>query len=171
MFAEKKVIAVKDFDPEGKLSSYDKRYLEIISDNPKYGLEIKHPNDDVEIKVPEAIFQIGKTSSKERIGFKIKENSSDEKNTIKEVESEAVYARRGDGKYDEAMDTNNDDEVSYKEYIEYCKEHSQPQEQKSDTRVEETENGEFKATSFGKAIDSYSHSESEISEGKIDDLG
>ena len=94
----------------------------------------------------------------------VKENSSDEKNTIKEVESEAVYAKRGDGKYDEAMDTNNDDKVSYKEYIEYCKEHSQPQEQKSDTKVSESEDGEFKTTSTGKAINSYTQSETESAE-------
>ena len=34
VFSERKVIAVKDFDPEGKLSSYDKRYLEMIADIP-----------------------------------------------------------------------------------------------------------------------------------------
>ena len=101
----------------------------------------------------------------------IKENLSDEKNTIKEIESEAVYAKRGDGKYDEAMDINNDDKVSYKEYIEYCKEHSQPQEQKSDTKAEITEDGEFKITSTGKAINSYAQSEIESAENFVDEKG
>ena len=100
---------------------------------------------------------------------KVKENSSDDKKATKEVESEAVYAKRGDGKYDEAMDTNNDDKVSYKEYIEYCKEHSQPQEQKSDTRVSESEDGEFKTTSTGKAINSYTQSETESAENFVDE--
>ena len=80
---------------------------------------------------------------------------------IKEVESEAVYAKRGDGKYDEAMDINNDDKVSYKEYIEYCKEHTKPQEKKSDTRVSESEDGEFKTISTGKAINSYTQNETD----------
>ena len=100
-----------------------------------------------------------------------KENSSDNKNIVKEVESEVVYAKRGDGKYDEAMDTNNDDKVSYKEYIEYCKEHSQPQEQKSDTKVSESEDGEFKTTSTGKAINSYTQSETESAENFVDEEG
>ena len=102
----------------------------------------------------------------------IKENSSDEKNTIKEVESEAVYAKRGDGKYDEAMDTNNDDKVSYKEYIEYCKEHSQPQEQKSDTRVSESEDGEFKTRGkYKDAIRLYTQKEADTAKNFVNEEG
>lgn len=101
----------------------------------------------------------------------IKQNSSGDKNEIKEVESEAVYAKRGDSKYDEAMDTNNDDKVSYKEYIEYCKDHAQPKEQKSDTKIEETDSGEFKTTSPGKSIRSYSQSEGSTKEGMVDKEG
>ena len=97
-----------------------------------------------------------------------KQNTSENQTEIKEVESEAVYAKRGDGKYDEAMDTNNDDKVSYKEYIEYCKEHSQPKEQKSDTKVSESEDGEFKTTSRGKSVNSYIKSETESAEGFVD---
>jgi len=96
---------------------------------------------------------------------------SNAKRKEQEVESEAVYAKRGDGKYDEAMDTNNDDKVSYKEYIEYCKEHSQPQEQKSDTKVSESEDGEFKTISTGKAINSYTQSETESAENFVDKEG
>ena len=96
-------------------------------------------------------------------------NNSDNENSVKDVESEAVYAKRGDSKYDEAMDSNNDDKVTYKEYIEYCKENAQPQEQKSNTKVEETENGEFKTTSFGKASTAYAKTEFETPEGKIED--
>lgn len=100
-----------------------------------------------------------------------KQSKSENQPEIKEVESEAVYAKRGDGKYDEAMDTNNDDKVSYKEYIEYCKEHSQPQKQKSDTKISESEDGEFKTTNTGKAINSYAQTETESAEGFIDEEG
>ena len=82
---------------------------------------------------------------------------------------EAVYARRGDSKYDEAMDTNSDDKVTYKEYIEYCEENSKPQEQKANTKVENTADGEFKTTSSGKAVSTYSQNESAPAEGKVDD--
>lgn len=87
------------------------------------------------------------------------------------VNAEAVYAKRGDSKYDEVMDTNNDDKITFKEYIEYCKEHSKPQEEKSNTKVEETEEGNFKTTSSGKAIKAYSQNETEPAEGKINDAG
>lgn len=102
---------------------------------------------------------------------KIQEESKTENQADNEVESEAVYARRGDGKYDEVMDTNNDDKITYKEYIEYCRENSKPQEEKADTKVEETDNGEFKTTSVRKAISHYSLSETEAPEGKVEGLG
>ena len=89
---------------------------------------------------------------------------------IKEVESEAIYAKRGDGKYDETMDTNNDDKVSYKEYIEYCKEHSQHQEQKSDTKVNESD-GDLETIKTEKAINSYAQSETESAENFVDEEG
>ena len=84
---------------------------------------------------------------------------------------EAVYAKRGDGKYDEVMDTNNDDKITYKEYIEYCREHSKTQDEKANTKVEETEDGEFKTTSSGKAVKAYSSQESQPPEGKVYDEG
>ena len=90
--------------------------------------------------------------AQQKAAKKVKEEGKSEKQADNEVESEAVYAKRGDGKYDEVMDTNNDDKITYKEYIEYCKENSKPQEEKADTKIEETDSGEFKTTSVGKAI-------------------
>lgn len=87
-----------------------------------------------------------------------------------ESNNEAVYATRGDGKYNPAMDTNNDDKVSYKEYIEYCNEHAQPHEHKTETKVEEGDNGEFKTSNAGKAIDTYSRNESDVPDSFIDEL-
>ena len=102
-----------------------------------------------------------------------KQSKSENQPEIKEVESEAIYAKRGDGKYDEAMDTNNDNKVSYKEYIEYCKEHSQPQEQKSDTKISESEDGEFKTRGkyMNDAILSYTQYETETVENFVDEEG
>lgn len=97
---------------------------------------------------------------------------SNAKRKEQEVESEAVYAKRGDGKYDEAMDTNNDDKVSYKEYIEYCKEHSQPQEQKSDTKVSESEDGEFKTRGkYKDAIRLYTQKEADTAKNFVNEEG
>lgn len=109
--------------------------------------------------------------AQQKAAKKVKEEGKSEKQADNEVESEAVYAKRGDGKYDEVMDTNNDDKITYKEYIEYCRENSKPQEEKADTKIEETDSGEFKTTSVGKAICCYSQSEAEAPEGKVEGLG
>lgn len=106
---------------------------------------------------------------------KAKKEDEAEKQTETDNESEketaAVYAKRGDGKYDELMDANNDDKITYKEYIEYCREHSKPQEEKANTKAETTEDGEFKTTSSGKAINAYSQQEFQPAEGRVEDEG
>lgn len=108
--------------------------------------------------------------AQEKAEKNVQQKINGNKAEVKEAESDAVYAKRGDGKYDEVMDTNNDDKVTYKEYMEYCQEHAQqPQAQKADTKVQETDNGEFKTTSESKAISSYTQSESSNAEGMIDD--
>jgi len=80
---------------------------------------------------------------------------------INSKNNDKIYATRGDDKYDEAMDANSDDIVTYKEYVDYCVEHSKNNEQKADARVDRTENGEFQVKSYGKAINAYSRSEAE----------
>ena len=106
---------------------------------------------------------------------KVKKESETEKQTETDNnsgnEDSAVYAKRGDGKYDELMDANNDDKITYKEYIEYCREHSKPQEEKANTKAETTEDGEFKTTSSGKAINAYAQQESQPAEGKVENEG
>ena len=94
----------------------------------------------------------------------IKDN---QKNTpdAEEANDGGVYARRGDGKYDEVMDTNNDDKVTYKEYMEYCKEHA-----KSDKKSSSTEK-DFETKNTEKAIETYSENETENAESFIDDIG
>ncbi len=82
--------------------------------------------------------------------------------------SSNVYAKRGDSKYDEAMDANSDDKVTYKEYIDYCKEHAKTKEQKSDTKVEQSDDGTFKTSSASKAAAAYAKSEAEAPEGKYE---
>lgn len=85
----------------------------------------------------------------------------------KEIGSEGYYAKRGDSKYDEAMDTNQDGKVSYKEYLEYCQANSKPQEQKFNTKINKSEDGKFTTKSIGKAINAYASQESEQAEGMV----
>lgn len=85
----------------------------------------------------------------------INNNKFDIKSILEEAYGDPIYATRGDSKYDEAMDTNSDDKVSFKEYAEYCIKHITSKEQKSNAKVETTEDGKLKITNAGKAINSY----------------
>ena len=94
-------------------------------------------------------------------------NAGEKTDNYKERDSEAVYAKRGDSKYDKAMDTNNDDKVSYQEYIEYCNKNAHQQDKKSNTTFKTNEDGMFKTTSLSKAINSYAQNESEGAKGLV----
>lgn len=87
---------------------------------------------------------------------------------INSKNDDKIYAVRGDDKYDEAIDTNADDKITYKEYVDYCVEHAKTNEQKSNTRVEQTENGVFKTSSYGKAINAYARSEAQTTESMFE---
>ena len=82
--------------------------------------------------------------------------------------NDKVYAVRGDDKYDEVMDSNSDDKITYKEYIEYCVEHAKTNEQKSNTKVEQTENGGFKISSAGKALNAYAQAKAQPTESMFE---
>ena len=83
--------------------------------------------------------------------------------------AEAVYAKRGDSKYDEVMDTNNDDKITYKEYIEYCQEHSKSSKNKSESDSEASDES-ASDSSTKKAIEAYTQQDSEY-ESQIEGIG
>lgn len=97
-----------------------------------------------------------------------KQSKSENQNEEKEIETEAIYAKRGDSKYDETMDLNNDDKVSYKEYIEYCQEHAKTKDKKSDTKISELEDEVFKTINTVKILNSYVQSETELENNFVD---
>lgn len=94
--------------------------------------------------------------------------SENQQQEEKDVELEAIYAKRGDSKYDEVMDANNDDKVSYKEYIEYCQERKKTQDKNSDTSINEEADEVFKTINTTKVLNSYMQSETEFSESFVD---
>lgn len=97
-----------------------------------------------------------------------KQNKYENQPEETEVETEAIYAKRGDSKYDETMDLNNDDKVSYKEYIEYCQEHAKTKDKKSDTKISELEDEVFKTINTVKILNSYVQSETEFVNNFVD---
>ncbi len=97
-----------------------------------------------------------------------KYSKSENQHEEKEIETEAIYAKRGDSKYDETMDLNNDDKVSYKEYIEHCQEHAKTKDKKSDTKISELEDEVFKTINTVKILNSYVQSETEFVNNFVD---
>jgi len=82
--------------------------------------------------------------------------------------NDKIYAVRGDDKYNEAMDSDGDNKITYKEYVDYCIEHSKTKNLKSDTQIEKTNNGEFKTTSAGTAINAYIKAENQHNPGMFE---
>ena len=90
---------------------------------------------------------------------------------LKQAESESVYAKKGDNKYNVSMDSNRDSKITYQEYMAYCQKNAgASHEFKSDAKLEETGNGEFKITNSGKAIKSYEKSEGYYPESLFEDV-
>lgn len=89
-------------------------------------------------------------------------------NSGSKTNNATVYAKEGDTKYDARMDYNNDGKVTYKEYLEYCKEHSQQKSQKSNTIIDKSSDEEFKTINTTNVINSYSETELQACEGKIE---
>lgn len=95
---------------------------------------------------------------------KLKEDEQQEEQTLKN--DEALYAKKGDLKYEAVMDSNDDGKITYKEYMEYCK--TNAKEEKSDTKTitSEGSDDELTITNVGKAMEEYNKTESP--EGKIE---
>ena len=74
---------------------------------------------------------------------------------LKQADSESSYVKNAENKYNISSDSAHDNNVSYKEYMEYCEQHSIQNELKSNTKYEEDKNGILKITNSGKAVTSY----------------
>ena len=97
----------------------------------------------------------------EEIADKTKEK--DDKEDTDNESSEIIYAKKGDGKYKAVMDSNNDNTITYKEYLEYCSENSKEKELESNDNIKNAEDLTSK-----KAIKEYSSNNSYYPEGKVE---
>ena len=72
---------------------------------------------------------------------KVAENkkSKEQENKSEVIEDKSIYARKGDDNYNEAMDTNKNDVVTYQEYMEYCNKHSEKKENDNTQETKETQ--------------------------------
>ena len=93
-----------------------------------------------------------------------------------EINSEKIYARKGDSNYEEVIDGNDDGKITYEEYMEYCRKQSEnPANQEISPKAEavKTENPDTKeeqivVKDYAKAFKSYTNSEPKA-ESKIED--
>lgn len=123
---------------------------------------------------------------KDRLNYQINNETERASSEIKEIksDSDAVYAKEGDDKYDEAIDENRDGKITYEEYMKYC------EEQEKDTSSEEVVSATFEKVAPSevaetpsvltgaeevviktpaKAISTYSKAENGVAEGKVED--
>lgn len=114
------------------------------------------------IKMLDARMAYHMSKDREKAERKAKEEDSQNKTT------EFVYAKEGDTQYDERMDYNNDGQVTYKEYLEYCKEHSKQKQEKSNTVVDENNPDEFKTINVGEVLNTYSDLEGGVLEYQVE---
>lgn len=83
------------------------------------------------------MMQTSKTNSK--LVDKAAEQNKPKENKPSESENTAVYARKGDDNYNEAMDTNRNDVVTYQEYMEYCNKRTKATENDKSADAKETQ--------------------------------
>lgn len=78
---------------------------------------------------------------------------------VKQADSESSYLRGDENKYNISDDANKANNVSYKEYMEYCEQNVTPRSLRADTKTEEAEDGKLEIKNYGKAVQSYAKSE------------
>lgn len=89
------------------------------------------------IKQMEEKSEEAKEKAEEAEEAKDEENADEVKGSKPVKDETSIFAKKGDAQYDEAMDTNSDNKITYKEYAEYCenrfKQQTQPSAQSSET--------------------------------------
>lgn len=104
---------------------------------------------------------------------KSKEIKEEDKN-LQQQDKEQVYAKSGEPKYEEKMDSDSDGVITYDEYMKYCEENvSEEKEQSAGTVVEKVEDPDSEAenvrpVNIGKALNTYAESKAEAPVSKIE---
>ena len=78
---------------------------------------------------------------------------------LKQAESESGYLRQSENQYNISNDPAKSNKVSYKEYMEYCQQNAVTGDLKSNAKVEESDDGNFKISNHGKALKLYKDTE------------
>ncbi|MCQ2753634.1 MAG: hypothetical protein MJ231_01135 [bacterium] len=118
-----------DLDEDGEISLEEfNQYCEEngVSEEEKLRMLNMMQTAKVNSKITAKAAEIGKS-----------ESSEEEKSA--QIDDKNIYARKGDDNYNEAMDTNKNDVVTYQEYMEYCNKHSEKNETNKTSETKETQ--------------------------------
>ncbi len=81
---------------------------------------------------------INAAKQSQKINDQMQAKQKEEKETEEtSKENKIIYAKKGDDKYNLKMDENQDDVVTYEEYIKYCQNKKQNEKQ-TDNKIEQT---------------------------------
>ncbi len=106
---------------------------------------------------------------RDRLNYQLNTERTESSEQISKIESEAetIYAKEGDDKYKEEIDSNNDGKITYDEYMKYCEEQEKAQETQQPEKAELSTNEEkVVVKNEGKAINQYT--KTEAPEAKIE---
>lgn len=70
------------------------------------------------------------------------------------------YVKQAENQYNISNDPNKTKNVSYQEYMKYCEQNAASGTIKANAKIEDSNSGNFKISSSGKAVNSYKNSES-----------
>ena len=91
-----------------------------------------------------------------------------EKQDIKIGDLDIIYAKNGDDKFDDKMDSNGDSKISYKEYLRYCEQNAKTEQIYNNTKIIEDSKTKFMTLSYGKVSNAYSKTEYEAPKVKVE---
>lgn len=107
---------------------------------------------------------------RDRLNYQLNTERAESSEQISKIESEgqAVYAKEGDDKYKEEIDSNNDGKITYDEYMKYCEEQEKAQDTQQPEKAElSTDEEKVVVKNEGKAINQYT--KTETPEAKIEE--
>lgn len=108
---------------------------------------------------------------RDRLNYQLNNERAESSEQISKIESEseAIYAKEGDDKYKEEIDSNNDGKITYDEYLKYCEEQEKAQETTQPEKAElSTDEERIVVKNEGKAINQYTKTETEEPESKVE---
>lgn len=91
-----------------------------------------------------------------------------EKEDFKIGDLDIIYAKDGDDKFDESMDSNGDSKISYREYLRYCEKNAKPEDIHNNTKIIEDSKTKFMTVSYGKVSNAYHKTEYETPKVKVE---